>query len=70
MKLRMKIVEEIAEVLGSVQPDRESITAAYDWLSVLRDELVFEAGSEVAVAVLDYVLGELVLMLVALSVAP
>lgn len=67
-----EILNELADMRRSVQPTRESITEWYDWISVMRDELVFVPGrmAEIQVRYLDEQLGKLVLMLVSLSVTP
>ncbi len=65
-----QILDEINDMKRSLEPTRESITAWYDWLSVIRDEQEFVAGRELYVRVLDINLGHLVLMLVGLSVSP
>lgn len=65
-----QILDEINDMKRSLEPTRESITAWYDWLSVIRDEQEFVEGRELYVRVLDINLGHLVLMLVLLSVSP
>jgi hypothetical protein len=64
-----QILIEIGDMQRTVEPTRESITGWYDWLSAIRDEQEFVKGRGWAVRYLDHQLGELVLMLVGLSVA-
>ena len=44
MTIDVNVMEEIDDMQASVEPTRESITGWYDWLSVIRDELAFEAA--------------------------
>jgi hypothetical protein len=67
MKVKTKTIEAIAEAVADLQPNRESVSDAYDWLSVLRDEMSFQDGLEADTALLDEVLVGLVLFLIAVS---
>jgi hypothetical protein len=64
------VMDEVADMQASVETTRENISAWYDWLSAIRDEQTFVKGREGIVRYLDSELGELVLMLVAISVSP